>query len=974
MVYDIQRTCYELGTHTFYYSLKTHPEEVTDIKEYVSLFESQSGAIWVLSVHDIRKFDPVTHEVTLYELTHPQNTLPLVPNSIQQLANGNIYIGTNDNYLVEINPASGETQYLKILESQTDQFSVKIIASDVFSLIVASENKVYVLDTESNLILRNSFFTDKSHWALVDNMSYFEKGSSGFYNYNNVRYKYHYLPTINKHIAEIPHAGFAIPKILVSSIFLLQVSSDTVALFQVKKSNNGLRLHQQSKFTFKTPIHDMHMGNQKIVWLSSFEEIHKLVLQKKQFTTHISNNSSKENLGISSIVKNSSGSFFIASKRGIFSNDQSSQFVLLDLKNRDEFQNKKQPYFKDLWLENDSIVWGVNESNSPYKINLKDKTFSKVFGEDQFHKVGSHKFIHVAAKDTNQLTLGCLGGLYSYDAQTHTIRSENHIIQGIDFTGRSVFDTVENDTYFWVASVIGLYGINKKTNKPLVFSSDKGSPFPKETKFLLLYLGSDNFLWAGTNQGLFKVDQKNLKVVQHYDVKSGLTDSNIQGIQESGDFIWVTTSNGLSKINQLDGSIQNFHKNEGLLDNEFLRKSFYKASDTLFYAGSSRGLVSFDPTKVNRTMDNYSVFPVELRYFDKDNETFFSVTSDFEKYQSIDLPSQYSSLFFSFAMNDLISPKLNKIFYRISSLSKEWNLLDSNATVKLYGLQSGQYTLEVKGTSELGSPSQNILSYTIKVPYPFYFQWWFIFVFFSVVALVLYLWFYFEATVIKINRDRYLQISNLELRAYQAQMNPHFIFNALNGLQSTMVLHGEVEFNNYMSSFSKLIRHTIEMSNAELITINKEIEYLQNYVELQSLRLDSKINLKITVQKPIVSSFVYIPCMILQPIVENSILHGLIPSKKEKNIEIHFFLNEGSLNCQIRDNGIGREAAQKRKQVYQSMHQSFATTILNKRIKLLNSQNKGQFFFKIEDLYDSENQPEGTLVTIGIPSDYEPKD
>lgn len=161
------------------------------------------------------------------------------------------------------------------------------------------------------------------------------------------------------------------------------------------------------------------------------------------------------------------------------------------------------------------------------------------------------------------------------------------------------------------------------------------------------------------------------------------------------------------------------------------------------------------------------------------------------------------------------------------------------------------------------------------------------------------------------------------------------------------------------------------MSSTDQITLSKEVEYLTNYVELQSLRLDSKIELTIALHKPIVSSFVYVPCMILQPIVENSILHGLIPSKKEKKIDVNFYFEDGFLNCQIRDNGIGREAAQKRKQVYKSTHQSFATTILNQRIKLLNLQSKGQFFFKIEDLYDENEQALGTLVTVGIPLDFD---
>ena len=95
--------------------------------------------------------------------------------------------------------------------------------------------------------------------------------------------------------------------------------------------------------------------------------------------------------------------------------------------------------------------------------------------------------------------------------------------------------------------------------------------------------------------------------------------------------------------------------------------------------------------------------------------------------------------------------------------------------------------------------------------------------------------------------------------------------------------------------------------------------------------------------------------------------------KKSKKIDITFYFEDGFLICKVQDNGIGREAAQKRKKIYQSTHKSFATTILNERIKLLNSLNRGQFFFETEDLYDEKNNALGTLVTIGIPLDYNPR-
>ena len=99
--------------------------------------------------------------------------------------------------------------------------------------------------------------------------------------------------------------------------------------------------------------------------------------------------------------------------------------------------------------------------------------------------------------------------------------------------------------------------------------------------------------------------------------------SEIRGIQESGQFIWTTTSKGLSKINWTNNQIQNFHENQGLLDVNFTPNTFYKASDSLLFSETSSGIVSFNPNLVFRSNIDYTIYPVELRYFDKKRIGFF---------------------------------------------------------------------------------------------------------------------------------------------------------------------------------------------------------------------------------------------------------------------------------------------------------------------------------------------------------------
>lgn len=197
-------------------------------------------------------------------------------------------------------------------------------------------------------------------------------------------------------------------------------------------------------------------------------------------------------------------------------------------------------------------------------------------------------------------------------------------------------------------------------------------------------------------------------------------------------------------------------------------------------------------------------------------------------------------------------------------------------------------------------------------------------------------------------------------------MNPHFIFNALNGMQTAMVLGGEKEFNAYITSFSKLIRDTIEMSSVDKITVEAEMKYITNYVKLQGHRLEQEIELTINIDPKIDQKVVYLPCMMLQPIVENAIVHGIIPKNEKGEITIDLLHEDGMLKISVTDNGIGREAAAKQKAKY-AKHKSFATQIMRDRIDIFNYYNDRKLAFRIEDLYHDDGTAAGTKDILFVP-------
>ena len=290
----------------------------------------------------------------------------------------------------------------------------------------------------------------------------------------------------------------------------------------------------------------------------------------------------------------------------------------------------------------------------------------------------------------------------------------------------------------------------------------------------------------------------------------------------------------------------------------------------------------------------------------------------------------------------------------------------STNEIHLVGLSRGEHQLCIRG--ERNGLTSDLQQFKIYIPSPFYLKWWFISIVIIVVVFIFYMFLMLEAKLLKERRDRNLQVSNLEARAYRAQMNPHFIFNALNGIPTVKILGGEKEFNNYITSFAKLIRNTIEMSSVDRISVAEEVKYITNYIELQGLRLEEKIDLEFNIDPRIDQNEVYLPCMMLQPIVENSIVHGIIPKAESGKITIDLIQEGEMLRLCVTDNGIDREAAAKQKEKY-AKHKSFATKIMRDRINIFNHYNEKKLRFLIEDLFQSNGNAAGTKVTLFVPLD-----
>lgn len=213
------------------------------------------------------------------------------------------------------------------------------------------------------------------------------------------------------------------------------------------------------------------------------------------------------------------------------------------------------------------------------------------------------------------------------------------------------------------------------------------------------------------------------------------------------------------------------------------------------------------------------------------------------------------------------------------------------------------------------------------------------------------------------------EVAEYEQKALHLQMNPHFVFNCLGSISSFIVQNGTDSAIKYLSKFSKLMRLTLEYSKGSLIPIDKEIEGLQNYLELEQLRFNKKFDFSI-ISSPDVEDDMALPPLLIQPFVENAILHGMVPKEGDGKIEVRFDVRGNQLVCTITDDGIGYQRSKVRKEKSVTAHQSMALDITKKRLEMMEATTAQSAQVTIEEMTGPNNEPCGTRVVIALPIQY----
>lgn len=314
-----------------------------------------------------------------------------------------------------------------------------------------------------------------------------------------------------------------------------------------------------------------------------------------------------------------------------------------------------------------------------------------------------------------------------------------------------------------------------------------------------------------------------------------------------------------------------------------------------------------------------------------------------------------------------------RVYYKINNGT--WQLAEGNSRIlNLASMSPGDYTVLVKSINEDGVESSMPARIEFSIAYPLWQRWWVVLPAILLAALGIYSYLRYRLKVIhaeaaskeaRMKLEKELESSILS--ALKVQMNPHFIFNAMNTIQSYIYQNDKQNASQYLTRFSDLIRMILDMSTRDKISIEEEIRALTLYLELEKMRFEETFDFTIDVGPEIETDLMKIPSMLIQPYVENAVKHGLFHKHGDKRLKVKFHLAGNVLEVHIEDNGIGRDAARHLVERKRNRHKSFATQANQRRLELLNAGRDQAIAVQFIDKKDDHGHALGTTVVLRVP-------
>jgi ligand-binding sensor domain-containing protein len=577
-------------------------------------------------------------------------------------------------------------------------------------------------------------------------------------------------------------------------------------------------------------------------------------------------------------------------------------------------------------------------------------------------------FIYSLVCDRNgDLLIGGAGGLSIYDFESDSVHSLlNEAIHVIFEDNRGIL---------WIGTLSkGLIKFNRQDGKMERFANILDDTSSLAANYILsITQDHKGEIWIGTSSGLCRFDSFT-RTFTTFTEKNGLPNVHVaQLLVDDSDRIWMSTNKGISMLNESRLEFTNYDPGDGLQGWEFIDQAAFKTHDGYFCYGGKNGFNMFHPDSIRK---NDFIPPLILKQVMIFGQ-LLKIDSSYTNLKSLRLSYKQNFFSFEFAALNYDHPEKNQYKYQLVGFDEKMVDLGTNRIISYTNVPPDNYTLKVIASNNDGVWNYKGFELKIFITPPFWATWWFKTI--VVIAFIGAVFLFFKIREKRIKREQIRQtainkqIAEIRMIALRGQMNPHFIFNSLNSIQHFITTREKEEALNYLSKFSKLIRKILENSRENTVSISNELQLLELYIQLEQLRFNNKFDYHITIDEKIEMENTEIPPLLIQPYIENAILHGLINKNSKGDLWLSLERNNGLLICKIEDNGIGRARAGEIEQGKVSRHKSLGIKVTEERISglfaLLDYKMEviTEDLFEIKQASEEKPQPAGTRVTISIP-------
>jgi hypothetical protein len=429
--------------------------------------------------------------------------------------------------------------------------------------------------------------------------------------------------------------------------------------------------------------------------------------------------------------------------------------------------------------------------------------------------------------------------------------------------------------------------------------------------------------------------------------------------KDSSGYCWAAGEKGIYKLYPDKKSFQLFDRSENVLNYQYSSALPFRSSNGNVFLQGYSGVTYFNPEKL--TADAVELHPNISSVKVNGNDSLFY---------------QQKATLLTYNQNGIeinfIAPYIqngNKVQYRYQMLGLDidWIYAGNNTSIRFSSLAPGKYTFTVAASLN-GKDWYTATPFSFEIKPPFWKTWWFQLLTVLTVAAIVFLVIRIRINNIKKTASIKQQLTELEVKALRAQMNPHFIFNAMNSIQHFVFNKDVDKASHYLTEFSRLLRMVLQHSKQPTISLTDEMNILDLYLKIEALRMGPEFIYNITAEETIEETdAVKIPSMLVQPFVENALKHGLYSKIGDKKVTINFTMpKDGELICIVIDNGIGREraSAESAEQMIQMPHGGDGIALVKNRLQLHDDDNRNAI--SIIDLKNEDGSAAGTRVEIHI--------